>query len=76
MTPKALLTIPQASERLSIGRTQTYTELMSGRLQSVKIGRRRLIPEVAIEAYVQRLLDEAAVLASGHPTTPCRPQEV
>ena len=39
---------------LSIGRSALYGELAAGRLRSVKVGRRRLVPSGAIAEYVAR----------------------
>jgi excisionase family DNA binding protein len=45
---------------LGIGKSQTWELIARGELESVKIGRRRLIPHDAIVDYVQRLRAEAA----------------
>lgn len=42
-------------ERLGIGRSKTYEVLGSGQLRSVKVGRRRLVPESAIVEFIQNL---------------------
>jgi excisionase family DNA binding protein len=46
--PDRLLSIEQAARTLGIGRTALYSEIGAGRIRSVKIGRRRLIPSSAI----------------------------
>lgn len=43
-----LLSIDQAAKSLGLGRSSLYGELQAGRLRSVKVGRRRLIPSRAI----------------------------
>ncbi|MEV0105565.1 helix-turn-helix domain-containing protein [Nocardia sp. NPDC050799] len=48
--------IPAACERLGIGRSHLYGLMDSGVLRSVKVGRRRLIPESAIADYITRLI--------------------
>ena len=49
--------IPEAQERLGgICRTKVFDLIKSGELRSVKVGRRRLIPESAIVEYIERLL--------------------
>lgn len=53
--PNRLLSIDAAARRLSVGRSRLYQELASGRLRSLKVGRRRLIPESAIYEYVRGL---------------------
>jgi excisionase family DNA binding protein len=51
---KLLLRINDAAERLSLSRTNLYKILMSGELESIKIGRSRLIPTDALESFVNR----------------------
>ncbi len=46
--PDRLLSIEQAARALSIGRTALYSEIRAGRIRSVKVGRRRLVPSSAI----------------------------
>ena len=48
-----LLTINQVAQLLGIGRTSTYELVMSGQIQSVKLGRRRLVPRSSVEGYVK-----------------------
>lgn len=50
--PDRLLSIDECAAALGIGRTALYAELMSGSLQSLKVGRRRLIPASAIATYI------------------------
>ncbi len=50
--PPELLSVEQAARHLGIGRTALYQELTDGSLRSFKVGRRRLIPASAIDAYV------------------------
>lgn len=49
--PERLLSMDQAARALSIGRTALYAEIGAGRLRSVKVGRRRLIPSSAITEF-------------------------
>ena len=42
-----------------IGRTKTYDEINSGRLKTVKVGRRRIIPHDNAEEWLANL-DEGA----------------
>lgn len=48
-----LLTIDEACSALNIGRTKTYELVMSGRLESIKIGSRRLIAVASIARYIR-----------------------
>lgn len=45
----------EAASVLSLGRSTMFELLSSGEIASVKIGRARRIPRVALEAYVERL---------------------
>ncbi len=61
MTDKLLLeVVPDCTERTGLGRTTLFAEIASGRLGSVRVGRRRLVPTDALMAYVELLKSEAA----------------
>lgn len=60
MTSQLLLTPEAAADRLAIGRSQMYELLRSGAVGSVKIGRLRRIPAVALEEYVSALRTPSA----------------
>lgn len=51
--PDRLLSIPEAAERLGIGRSAVYELIGRGCLHSVKIGRRRLVPASAIAEFTE-----------------------
>ena len=53
-----LLTVEEAADLLRLGRTNTYELVMSGKLLSVKIGRRRLVVRSGIQDFVDRLVTE------------------
>ena len=44
----------EVAQELRLGRSAVYELLGSGRLESLKIGRRRLIPREALVAFIQR----------------------
>jgi excisionase family DNA binding protein len=46
--PDQLLSIEQAARTLGIGRTALYSEIGAGRIRTIKVGRRRLVPSTAI----------------------------
>jgi excisionase family DNA binding protein len=50
-----LLSVEDAAQRLSIGRTTMYTLLKDGQINSVRIGRLRRVPAEALTAYTARL---------------------
>ena len=50
-----LVTVEEAAGLLRIGRTTAY-ELVIGKLQSVKVGRRRLVVRDGVGRYVNELL--------------------
>lgn len=50
-----LLTVEEAAEALGVGRTTMYDLLRTGRVCSVRIGRRRLVPPTALSGYVATL---------------------
>lgn len=54
-----LLTVEEAARRLKIGRTQMYSLITSGEVQSVTIGRLRRVPVESLTAYVSRLMAAA-----------------
>lgn len=54
---KLLLTVPEAAHQLSIGRSRCYELLLRGELRSFKLGRRRLIPKEALEAFVAEQME-------------------
>jgi excisionase family DNA binding protein len=42
-------------KRLGLGRSKTFELIATGRLRSVKIGRRRLVSEAALTEYIENL---------------------
>jgi excisionase family DNA binding protein len=57
---KLLLSAEEAGQVIGVGRTKVYELLRVGAIESVRIGRCRRIPHDALEAYVERLRDEAS----------------
>ncbi|MFE3263843.1 helix-turn-helix domain-containing protein [Streptomyces sp. NPDC059215] len=53
----------EAASALRIGRSMVYEEIRLGRLQTVRIGRRRLVPPEYIAQYVELLKREAQASA-------------
>jgi len=52
--PDRLYSVAEAARLLSIGRSALYGELAAGRLRSLKVGRRRLVPAGALAEFVAR----------------------
>jgi excisionase family DNA binding protein len=46
-----MLSVPQATKQLGVGTTKLKQLITSGEFESVTIGRRRLIPTAAIQAF-------------------------
>lgn len=60
MQTKLLLSIEDAAEQLSIGRTYLYGLIQKGEIRSVKLGKSRRIPVEEVQAYVDRISAEQA----------------
>ncbi len=60
MIEKQLLTVPEAAERLSLGRAKTWELVRTGRLRSVKIDWSRRVPVEAIAEFIDALAAEQA----------------
>lgn len=56
--PVQLLTPTEVAESLRVCRTTVYGLIRTGELESVKVGRRRLITADAVVAYVEGLKPE------------------
>jgi excisionase family DNA binding protein len=54
-TPERLLSVNEAADATGLGRSRLYAELGSGRLRSVKVGRRRLIAAGAVREFIEGL---------------------
>ncbi len=57
---RIVLTVEEAAEHLSIGRTLMYALVAAGEIESVRIGRLRRIPRDALITYVDELRGRAA----------------
>jgi len=55
---RLLLTIPEAAQRLGMGRSFVYQLVMRGMIPSIKLGRARRIPAAALEEFVAARLKE------------------
>jgi excisionase family DNA binding protein len=50
---KVTITIPEAGKKLGVGRNQAYAAAHRGELPTIKIGRRLLVPVVALERMLR-----------------------
>jgi excisionase family DNA binding protein len=55
-----LLDLKQAGDALSLGKTTLFSLIRDGRLKTVKIGRRTLIPIEAVHQFVETLREANA----------------
>jgi excisionase family DNA binding protein len=55
-----LLTVPEACSQLHISRWMLYRLIHTRQLTTIKLGRRRLIPQASITDLIERLTQEAA----------------
>ena len=59
MAEKLMVSVNEACDRTGIGRSALYEMIRDGEIQSVKVGRRRLIPVTGLESLVERLIAES-----------------
>jgi excisionase family DNA binding protein len=57
---RRLLRVPEVMALLGLSRWQVYNLIRSGELESVKVGRSRRVPVVALDEFVAQLREEAA----------------
>ena len=55
---KLLLDVSEACAILGIGRSKLYSYILSGRLKSVTLGRRRKIAIASLHEFIRTLYDE------------------
>jgi excisionase family DNA binding protein len=58
---KLLVSVEEAAQMLSIGRSLVYKLVLSKQVQSVKIGRTRRIPVFALEAFIAQQSGQSGV---------------
>ena len=51
--------VEEVADRVGSGRTLAYQKVLSGEIESVKVGRARRVPVAAVQAYVERLREDA-----------------
>jgi excisionase family DNA binding protein len=50
--PDRLLSVDEACAALGLGRSRVYGEMGAGRLRTIKVGRRRLVPAAAVAEFI------------------------
>ena len=53
---RRLLPVDAVMAQLSLGRSSVFDLISTNQLRSVKIGRRRLVPQVSVDEFVTNLL--------------------
>lgn len=53
------LTVEAAAHKLGLSRALVYPLVMRGDLQTVKVGRRRVVPAWAVKAYARKVCEDA-----------------
>lgn len=57
MTARLLYAIPDAADQISVSARVLERLIADGEVESVKVGRRRLVPHDALTDYIERLRD-------------------
>ena len=59
LAPTLLLTIDDACEQTTLGRTKIYQLIADGQIEIVKVGRRTLVPFDSLAAWLAKLREAA-----------------
>jgi excisionase family DNA binding protein len=59
VTERLAVTVPQAAEMLGLGRTKTWEPVRRGRLRSLRVGKRVLVPVRELERFLTEAMAEA-----------------
>lgn len=52
---KRCLSVDETATAVGLGRTKIYELINEGKLKSVKVGRRRLVPAAAVDEFLETL---------------------
>lgn len=52
---RAALSVEEAADALGLGRTYIFQLIKEGALESIRAGRRRLVPVKAVDAFLARM---------------------
>jgi len=64
-TQRRLLRPEEAAAQLNISRTAVYGMIASGELPSITIGRRRRVPQAAVDEFIAARLAQAQAATAG-----------
>ncbi|WP_328295784.1 helix-turn-helix domain-containing protein [Kineococcus sp. NBC_00420] len=64
MTEPLLLSVQEAHRQLGLGRSKLYEFITAGDIETVKVGRRTLVPMESLQAFVEKLRHRPAVGAA------------
>ena len=53
-TQKITMTVPEAAKKLGLGLNKTWSLVHSGKLRSVRVGRRFIIPHTELADFLER----------------------
>jgi excisionase family DNA binding protein len=56
-----LLSVREAAKELGLGRDSTYSLIRAGRIRSVRVGARVLVPRAELEAFCARELEAGTI---------------
>jgi excisionase family DNA binding protein len=56
--PRAAYSIAEAAAQLSLGRTKMVELVANGRVRTVRVGRRVLVPRTALDEFLKREAEE------------------
>ena len=77
-SPRVLLSVEEAAATMNVGRTTVYALIKTGELESVKVGRRRVVPADAIAQCIARVAERGsepeAETAEGRRATEAAPR--
>lgn len=59
MTERLAVTVPKAAGMLGLGRTKTWELVRRGRLRSLRVGKRVLVPVRELERFLTEAMAEA-----------------
>lgn len=56
--PEQLLSMKETSKATGLGKTKLTELVLAGEIRSMKVGRRRLVPQSAVDEFIRREITE------------------